>query len=193
MLRVRIDEGSDRQPLLAWDSIWSPQDGAADWAMAGDGEAQNRGGLRAQQALHTAVIIALFTDRRIPDEHPLKYLVEDGDPRGWFGDGADVRTDLGETEMGSLLWLFARATLTEDIRRWVEQVAIEALQTLIVQKVAVRIEAQAVAQFAANRCDLAVQIYGRDGKIAYDNRFDDIWKQTVTAPRPLPFPDFPTR
>lgn len=192
-LRVRIDEGSDEQPILLWDSIWSPQFGAADWALAGANELQNRGGLQSRAALHTAVVIALFTDRRIPNEHPLRYLVGDGDPRGWFGDAIDIRADVGEGEMGSLLWVFERSTLTEDIRRWVEAIALEALSPLLKQGAAVRIEAEATAVFAINRCDLAIQIYGRDGKRTYDYRFDDIWAQTATAPMPRPFPSFPER
>lgn len=192
-LRVRIDEGSQPQPTLLWDSIWSPPDGMADWALAGADEPQNRGGLRSRAALHTAVIIALFTDRRMPENHPLERFIDDGDRRGWFGDGVDIRSDLAETEMGSLLWIFQRTTLTEEIRRSVEAVALEALAPLIRQGAAARIEAQATAAFAANRCDLAIQIYGRDGAQTYDYRFDDIWGQTATAPKPLPFPSFPTR
>ncbi|MCG6204204.1 phage GP46 family protein [Rhodopseudomonas sp. HC1] len=186
-LRVRIDEGSDEQPILLWDSVWQPWSGFADWAMAGPDEPQNRGGLRSKAALHTAIIISLFTDRRIEKDHPLAYLVEDGDPRGWWGDGEDIHAELGEGEMGSLLWVLARAPLTEEIRRWVEALAIEALATLIRQGVAVRIEAQAVAYFAANRVELAIQIYGRDGSKVYDFKFDDLWRQSLTSPRPLPF------
>jgi phage gp46-like protein len=190
-LRVRISEGDSAQPILLWDSIWSPWKGAADWAIADADEAQNRGGLRSKAALHTAVIIALFTDKRIPDDHPLRYLVQDGDPRGWFGDGEDIRAELGETDMGSLLWIFERSTLTEEIRRWVEAIALDALAPLIFQGVAVKIDAQATAEFAFNRCDLAIQIYGRDGTRLYDYRFADIWKQTVTSPPPVPFPPNP--
>lgn len=190
-LRVRIDEGSDSQPMLLWDSVWSPPQGMADWAIADASEPQNRGGLRSKQALHTAIILALFTDRRMPDDHPLKYLIDDGDPRGWFGDAVDIRADLFEDEMGSLLWIFERAQLTEDIRKWVEALALEALAPLIRQGVAVRIDAHAAAQLAAGRVDLAIQVYGRDGKQTYDYRFDDIWQQTTSAPKPLPFPQYP--
>lgn len=190
-LRVRINEGSDAQPVLLWDSIWFPWRGQADWAPAAPDETQNQGGLQAKAALSTAVILSLFTDKRIPDDHPLAYLVAGDDPRGWWGDGVDVQADLGETEMGSLLWVFERAPLTEDIRRWVEAVALDALAPLIFQKVAVRIDAQATAEFAVNRCDLAIQIYGRDGTKIYDQRFADIWKQSVTSPPPAQFTQYP--
>lgn len=178
-LRVRIGEGNTKQPILLWDSVWSPQLGSADWAIAGADEPQNRGGLQARAALHTAVIMLLFTDRRMRADHPLQYLVAGDDPRGWWGDGVDVRGDLFEDEMGSLLWVFERAPLTEDIRRWVEALTLEALAPLIKQGAAVRIDASADAMFAINRVDLLVEIYGRDGARIYDQRFADIWKQTA--------------
>lgn len=191
MLRVRISEGDQPQANLLWDSQWRPPEGAADWAMADAKETQNRGGLRAQAALHTAVVLCLFTDKRIPNDHPLLYLLEGADQRGWWGDGADVRGDLSETDLGSLLYVFERSILTEDIRRWVEAIAIDALTPLIKQGAAVRVDAQAFAEFALDRMDLAVQIYGRDGQKIYDQRFADIWKQSVTSPAPLPFPAYP--
>lgn len=190
-LAVRIDEGEQEQPTLFWDSVWEPWRGQADWAIAGPTEKQNRGGLQARAALHTAVVLQLFTDKRISKDHPLFYLVEDGDQRGWFGDGVDVRSDLYEEHMGSLLWIFERAHLNEEIRRWVEIVAQEALMPLINQGAAVRVEAQAEAQFAINRVNLAVQMYGRDGSKIYDYKFEDIWAQVATAPPPKPFANYP--
>lgn len=190
-LRVRIDEGSDAQPILLWDSIWVPWKGHADWAIAGADEPQNRGGLKSKAALHTAIVIALFTDKRIPDDHPLRRLVDDGDPRGWFGDGEDIRAELGEREMGSLLWVFERAYLNEDIRRWVEAIALDALATLIFQGVCARITATAFANSAINRLDLDIALYGRDQGQIYNFRFDDIWRQTVTSPAPPAFSQFP--
>lgn len=193
-IRTRISEGADAQPNLLWDSGWKPWGGFADWSLADNDEQQNRGGLRAKAALHTAVILSLFTDRRMPDNHPLRYLVaSDADPRGWFGDGENVRADLSETEMGSLLWIFERSILTDEIGRWVEAIALEALQPLIAQNAAARIEAQADVKSAVNRCDLAIQIYGKDGARIYDFRFEDIWRQTANSPAPEPFPDFPPR
>lgn len=190
-LRVRIDEGSDAQPILLWDSVWAPWLGAADWAIADADEPQNRGGLRSKAALHTAVILALFTDKRMPDEHPLRYLIDDGDQRGWFGDGEDIRAELGETDMGSLLWIFERAHLTEGIRKWVEAIALDALAPLIFQKIAVKIEAFATAYFEFNRVELEINIYGRNGTQIYNYRFDDIWQQTKTSPKSPKFSDFP--
>lgn len=190
-VKARIDEGNQDQPTLFWDSRWEPSRGQADWVIAGPTETQNLGGLQARAALHTAVVLSLFTDKYIAKDHPLFYLVEDGDQRGWFGDGVDVRSDLFEDEMGSLLWIFERAHLNEEIRRWVEVVTYEALTPLINQGAAVRADVVATAQFAINRVDLEVRLYGRDGTKLYDYKFEDIWAQTVTAPKPLPFPMIP--
>lgn len=190
MLRVRIDEGNEPQPTLLWDSVWRPPEGVADWALADADEAQNLGGLRSKAALHSAVVLALFTNKRIASDHPLRYLVAGDDPRGWWGDGSDVRDDLHESELGSLLWVFERSILTERIRQWAEQLSLEALAPLIKQGAAVRIEAQASADFAFNRLHLAIQIYARDGARIYDQRFEDIWKQSITSPAPLPFPRY---
>lgn len=178
-LRVRISEGSTAQPILLWDSVWQPALGYADWSLAGDDEPQNRGGLRSKAALHSAIVQMLFTDRRMPENHPLQRFVADADPRGWWGDGVDVRDDLFETDLGSLLWVFERSILTEEVRRWVEAITLEALSPLIRQGAAMRIDAQATSQQAFNRCDIAVQVYGRDGTRAYNHRFEDIWRQTA--------------
>lgn len=188
-LRVRINEGSDEQPTLLWDSVWFPTEGYADWAIAGADEIDNIGGLQAKAALHTAVILSLFSDKRMPDNHPLRKYVGD-DQRGWWGDGVDVQADQGETELGSLLWAFERAVLTDETRQWVEAVALDALAPLVTQKAVVRIDANATANYAANRCDLAIQLYGADGQLIYDQRFENIWQQTTTAPAPTQFLPF---
>lgn len=176
-LRVRIGEGDKTQPALLWDSVWSPQNGYADWAMADATETQNHGGLRSQAMLHTAIVLALFTDRRIPDQHPLRKYVASDDPRGWWGNDIDLRADLGEEELGSLLWVFERIVLTEAIRLEVIAITQDALHCLIKQGVAARIDVQAQTEPAFNRLDLFVQVYGRDGSVIYDVRFDDVWKQ----------------
>lgn len=176
---IRAQEGCDPDPNLLPDSVWSPSEGIADFRIAGAGEPLNRGGLAATRALETAVILALFTDARLPDGHPLAELA-DGDPRGWWGDRVDVRDDLGESELGSLLWLLRRAPLTfrgMDIADWARQCVADALMPLQRQGAVVRIDVETAVDFLANRLDVLVQLYGRDGARIYDRRFDDVWKQ----------------
>ncbi|MCB2106349.1 MAG: phage GP46 family protein [Rhodobacteraceae bacterium] len=178
---IRAAEGCAADVNVLWDSVWDAEAGQADWALAGADEAANRGGLRATAAIETAVVLSLFTDRRVDPEHPLAYLA-DGDVRGYFGDGVDVRDDLGETDLGSVLWLLERAPLTVrgmSITRWTEQFALEALAPLQAQGACVRIEAQAVADAFAGRLDLTVALYGRDDTKIYDRKFDVLWNQVA--------------
>lgn len=175
-VRVRIDEGAAPQPILLWDSVWRASEGVADWAPA-VGEPQNRGGLQAGSALATAVVLALFTNRRCPDDHPLRYLAED-DLQGWWGDGIDVRRDLGEAPLGSLLWLLERAPLTADIvERWAQTFVQDALAPLLGQRAIVRAETEVTADERAGRLDILVRLYGRDGSRIFDQRFDAVWRQ----------------
>ncbi|WP_243368858.1 phage GP46 family protein [Microvirga solisilvae] len=180
-MRVRIAEGQDEQPLLLWDTVWDPVEGRADWALADPSEKHNAGGLRALTALETSVILCLFTDKRCPESHPLRWLAGD-DLRGWWGDGIDVRTDLGETEMGSLLWLLETAPLRMDngpvnIPLWAETFAVEALQPLVNQGAVVRVEAVATPRPEAARLDLDIKLFGRDQQQIYERRFEAVWKQ----------------
>ena len=173
----RLNEGGDAIPIKLWDSVWNALEGQADWSLAEPDEAQNRGGLRAKAALHTAVVLALFSDVRCPDNHPLFYLA-DGDPRGWWGDGIDVREDLGEAPLGSLLWLLERAPLTSEIvSRWAPAFTQDALALLLKQGVATRLEVETAANELQSRLEITVRLYGRDGARIFDERFAAVWQQ----------------
>lgn len=175
---IRAGEGCDAfEPFLLWDAVWNPAAGFADWAMAGPDETQNRGGLSAKRGLFTAVVLCMFSDKRMPVDHPLAYLVDDGDMRGWWGDAVDVRADLGEEPLGSLLWALERAPLTDDIVRWARQLAIEALSPLTKQRAVSRIDVQTTANKPNSRLELTVQLYGRDGEKTFDTNFDLLWRQ----------------
>jgi phage gp46-like protein len=174
-INVRIDEGCEPQPQLLWDSVWNPALGYADWAVAIPGQPLNAGGLQAVLPLSTAVVLCLFTDKACPPNHPL--APPDGDLRGWWGDGVDVRADLGEGPMGSLLWLLENSVLDPVATpRWATSMALDALSVLVGQQAVVKVAAQAfVNDQNPSRLDLAVQLYGKDGAQLYNDRFDDIW------------------
>ena len=174
---LRVAEGCDDDANLLWDTVWDVQTGRGDWAMTPAGATTNQGGLRATAALETAIIISLWTDRACPRDHPL-FKFADGDPRGWWGDAVDVRADLGEGPLGSLLWLLERSAIDEVATpRWAVSFVHEALAWMVEQNVAARIEAQASVSKSPNRLDIAVQIYGQDGAKIYDRRFEDVWAQ----------------
>lgn len=178
---IRENEGCAPDSNLLWDSVWFPTDGVADWRLAGTDETLNRGGFAARAGLQTAAILCLFTDKRCPADHPLAFLM-DGDPRGWWGDGIDVRTDLGETEMGSLLWLLERAPLTirgQSVTVWAEQLAFDALSPLLAQQAVVRIDTAAVANEIANRLELTVNMFGENGTQIFAQQFELLWRQVA--------------
>jgi phage gp46-like protein len=178
---IRAAEGCAEETNALWDSVWDDARGLADWALADPDETSNRGGLRAKAALETAVTLALFTDKRVDPEHPLAYLA-DGDLRGYFGDGIDVRDDLNEGPLGSLLWLLERAPLTVrgmSVATWAEQFANEALATLMAQGAVVRIEVAATANELESRLELVVRLYGADGATVYDRKFETLWNQVA--------------
>jgi len=179
--QIRANEGCKPQPILTWDTVWDERTGYGDWAYAPASETYNPGGLQAEAALQTAVELCLFTDRFCPPDHPLAWLIENDDPRGWWGDGVDVRADLGEAPMGSLLWLLARAPATLPIAQWAQTMALESLQPLIGQQAVVRIDAQAELS-PPSRIDLAVQLYGRDGAQLFARRWDDLWREALGGP-----------
>ena len=177
---LRQAESCAADPFLNWDTIWSPGETKADWRLAASDETSNIGGLRAKSALHTAVVLCLFTDRRVEADHPLYYLA-DGDPKGWWGDSVDVDASAHETALGSLLWLLRRAPMTvagQAIADWARQFAEEALAPLIAQGACVRLEVAAEAHSAATgRVDLTIRLFGRDGANLYDRKFDLVWQQ----------------
>lgn len=164
-----IPLGPQKEPLLDPDLVWNGV--YADLVQTSLADPDNPGGLRAQEAIETAVLICLMTDRRAdPSE------LRDGDVnRGWPGDGFDI--ELGETPLGSRLWLLQRRALTSDIEQLAEDYAREALQTLIDQGAFVRIDVAATADRPRNSLDLAVAGYGRDGARTYDRKFAVLWDQ----------------
>lgn len=177
---IRSNEANQPDPFLLWDSIYDPAKGYADWAMAGNNAPLNAGGLAATSALDTAVTLCLFTDKRLPATHPLAYLVPDGDLRGWWGDGIDVRADLGEDELGSYWWVLGRAPLTPAIANWARQFALDALAPLKKQGAVVRIDCS-TAIIGTDALVASIQMYGRDGAKIYDRQFDLVWKQLLPA------------
>lgn len=175
-ITIRTDEGCAPAVQLTWDTVWDSKSGTGDWALASAAEKNNRGGLQAKAGLATSVELALFTDKRCPDDHPLRRFA-DRDPRGWWGDAVDVREDLGEQELGSLLWLLERAVATDETARWARSFAIDALAPLKAQGAVAKIEV--LSEVVDKRINLAVLLYARDGSIVFDRKYDLLWQQVA--------------
>ena len=180
-IRIRDTEACERQPLLDWDTVWvqrlDAQGGFGDWVLAtGEDQKEQRGGLRARSALHTATMLALFTDRRLaPDEGDPPDGT--GDRRGWWGDAIRLPGEPAETPLGSLLWTLARAPLSDETAARAREMAEEALATLVEQGAVARTEVEAGADPLAGRLELVVRHFSHDGARAYEQRFGVLWDQ----------------
>jgi phage gp46-like protein len=178
----------DAQPIpyLLWDSLYDLQTGLADWQMGTPVPAPfgtfNPGGLLVNDPIGTAVTVGLLTDAPCPPGHPLEGYAN-GDLRGYFGDGVDVRADLGEQPLGSLLWLLENATATQANARWAQLFATQALQPLINCKLATQITATANVIPAQNAMTLDVTIVGSFNGQNFNRTFAGIWaNQARLAP-----------
>lgn len=177
MIRI-VPLSAEGEPLFSPDTVWNGVTG--DWALAGNDPANNEG-LRARAALATAVLLCLMTDARAAADE----LPEGETNRGWPGDSFDLREDLGETPIGSKLWLLRRSTASAATALKAEDYAREALQCLVEQRAVSSVTVTATASPADRRIDLQIVLKDRDGGIAYDGRFGVLWEQLRGLDRPL--------
>ncbi|PCJ57843.1 MAG: hypothetical protein COA65_08845 [Rhodospirillaceae bacterium] len=150
-------------------------------ALAADLDFQS-GALALDGGLETAVIVSLFTDRRadVDDELP------DGTTRrrGWWGDAVAPVVDgapvLGD-RIGSRLWLLAREKQTQSVVLRARDYAREALQWLIDDGIAERIDILAET-IRPGVLALAIDIHRPAGD-ALDFRFDYVWQSQAEQER----------
>lgn len=96
--------------------------------------------LATDEGLKTAVVVSLFTDRRARPDDPLPH--GSADRRGWWGDSA---ASLDGDRIGSRLWLLSREKQLPEVLARAEEYAREALQWLVEDGVARRVEVEATA------------------------------------------------
>jgi phage gp46-like protein len=172
---IPVDDAEEpyRAPDLIWDGV------VGDLAINPLTHPDAPGDLRAEQGLATQVLIHLMTDARVEQSE----LRDGDDNRGWFGDSFDVMD--GEQPIGSRLWLLRRSALTDGVEIEAQDYAREALQPLLSQSAVARIDVAAVADRANSRLDLAVTIYGRNGEVTFDKRYELLWRQIDGVDNPL--------
>lgn len=164
-----------------WDTVWLADEAMADWSIAALDGRPDSGALQCRAGLASEVIRALFTDERAP----VGYRPDERDRRGWWGDG------VGDPPIGGRLWtVIENGTARESDARAAEREARRALEYLTTEKVAARVDVEAGAIPARNALWLAVRLYGRDGALIFDRRFEYLWRQTPTdmvrrPPQPL--------
>jgi phage gp46-like protein len=136
------------------------RDFGGDWETLAPGLAEDDG-------LETAVAISLFTDRRAePDDA----LPAGDDRRGWWGDAlAEVEGD----RIGSRLWLLSREKQLVRVLPKAREYALEALQWLIEDGVALAVDVAAEI-VAPGALGLLVEIR-RPAGAPVKYRFERFW------------------
>jgi phage gp46-like protein len=129
--------------------------------------------LVAEDGLKTAIILSLFLDARAHDDD----VIPDGtaNRRGWYGDrivpgGQDVAYP---DRVGSRLWLLAREKQLPSVLVKARQYATEALQWLVDDGVAARVDVTAEI-VRAGMLGLGVTVTRPDGSTDQHN-FDYAW------------------
>jgi phage gp46-like protein len=186
-IRLRADEGCEEQPFLTPDLIIYPDEtGGAylDFALAEPQERRNNGGLRAREALQTAVVIQLFSDARAYDDDVLPDVL-DPDRRGWFGDGFARIEEQGNYNVGSRLWLLRRSILNDETVARAREMVVEALQPIVDQGAVARFDVEVEsshvrsAYIGAEAGILMIGVTGYDvsGSSTYATKFEVLWQQ----------------
>lgn len=123
--------------------------------------------LKLDEGLRTAVIISLFTDRRVTKDEVLLGQAQ----RGWW---ADTLEEIEGDKWGSKLWLLERAKQTTLTLTQAVEYAKEALQWMIDDELADKIDVE--ASYPINGfLSLSVMIQKPNGeKLNY--AFDKEWK-----------------
>ncbi len=123
------------------------------------------GDLKGDEGIETAVVISLFTDKRVPqDEIPQGLNTR----RGWWG---DMFPDVEGDQIGSKLWTLERSKLTLATLATVETEAKNALAWMIQDSLAKSISVSA-SRDELNRLILEISITKPNEE---KNRFGFLW------------------
>lgn len=128
--------------------------------------------LQTDEGLRTAIIVSLFTDRRASFGEQLP--AGETNRRGWWG---DVLPDVPGDVIGSRLWLLFREKKLADVITRANEYTREALQWLIDDRVAARVDVQAEAIRVGDTDALAIQcaVY-RPGGDVVQFRYNYAWQ-----------------
>lgn len=187
--RKRDAEACETQPHLHWDSIWiqrlDSSGGYADWILASEGDqADSLGGLRSEQSLHTATMLCLFTNARLPDDQTPD---DDGYRGGWWGNSIKL-DDEPDEEIGSLLWTLRRSPLTERTAKRAKDICDDALAIIAKQGAVARTVVETELRPSQGLLGIIVRHFDRDGSERYEQRFGVLWEQ-VAGGAPMNYGD----
>jgi len=149
---------------------WQPDRSECDLVITG-------AGLDLSHELETMVNICLFTDRHADPSDRL--MPGDSDPRGWWG---DLYSPIKGDRIGSKLWLRVPGRAFAGIERIVRNDIIEALQPLVDDKIASRVDATVFFHQPPlkNRLDAVVDLY-RGDELALRLDYQRIWQEALAG------------
>ena len=141
-------------------------------ALSGDWLLDAAGDLDGTQDLVSAIAVSLFTHRTADDDDVLP--AGGTDRRGWWGDH-EAGPIHGGTPVGSRLWLLHREKHVEETRRRAEVYVGEALDWVVAERLAERVEVT-VAWFGVGRLGAEIVLHrGPAGSLAV--RFESLWQE----------------
>ena len=146
--------------------------GLEGWLGLADIDVVN-GQLASRQQLATAVLVSLFTWRRANKDDQLPIGMTDR--YGWWGDNL---SDIEGDKIGSRLWLLYREKITIATMLRAKQYAEEALNWLVEDKVADKVEVRVSRLQTSNIWTIALEVdvvQPNSNKETF--RFSDLWNQ----------------
>lgn len=165
------------QTSYGWD--WIPTEPPGDVSCAGgvlneqpwvaDWGVDSEGALAEDNQLHSAVVIQLFTDKRIPNDQNER-ITDEFNRGGWWGDY------YGPFEIGSHLWTLKRAALTDQTIEDAERYAREALQPIVDQGGAAKLSVSVEANKTTGHMAINIGLFSRDGSRVYSGQFSRLWE-----------------
>jgi phage gp46-like protein len=159
-------------PALAWDTVYRAERGFGDWVLAGLSP-DNPNGLQAKNAIATAIIISLFTDRRAPDG----WRPDVQDRRGWWGDAVEPDGEPLDP-MGSWLWLLENEVVTDQVVADAERYTRLALDWMIKDRVCAAVDVTA-ERGGSHRINIGIALRAQSGAAIYARQYDILWKQVT--------------
>lgn len=165
--KIIQDAGWDWFPAIPPKAQPCERSGFDDQEWIADWQFDERGEFAAGNALHSAVIMQLFTDKRLPDDQAQR--IDPFERGGWWGDA------FAPFAMGSLLWTLYSEALSDKTASLAERYVREALQPLITQGAAMR--QASIVQLDKQRQQLLLipMLFAQDGAKIYQQQFSRMW------------------
>lgn len=128
----------------------------------------NGGALAEDNQLHSAVLMQLFTNKRVPNDQT-EYISDRINRGGWWGDA------FAPFEMGSLLWTLDRGAMNDATIGDAKRFAREALQPIIDQGAAASMSIEVQRDKVGGMISLLIKLFGSDGQSIYDHQYRRFW------------------